>query len=157
MDGVPAIQGELNPAAWMLDITTPGMEHQLGVDFAQVYKDSDLARCMPSPFHRGSLNLEACSHAYSITSSCQCSIPSVCHVVKLAHACDCMLWAIQNADLVQMRAYTHNKVHLLFHALTKPLYASCCVQLCMLDLCPARLYTFNHICTEPCQALLLII
>ncbi|KAL3141609.1 hypothetical protein ABBQ32_004850 [Trebouxia sp. C0010 RCD-2024] len=42
--GVPMIQGELNPAAWMLEITTPGMEHQLGVDFAQVYKDSDLAR-----------------------------------------------------------------------------------------------------------------
>lgn len=42
--GVPAIQGELNPAAWMLEITTPGMEHQLGVDFAQVYKESDLAR-----------------------------------------------------------------------------------------------------------------
>ena len=42
--GVPAIQGELNPAAWMLEITTPGTEHQLGVDFAQVYKESDLAR-----------------------------------------------------------------------------------------------------------------
>ena len=44
VDGVPAIQGELNPAAWMLEITTPGMEHQLGVDFAQAYKQSDLAR-----------------------------------------------------------------------------------------------------------------
>ncbi|KAL0021570.1 hypothetical protein WJX77_010078 [Trebouxia sp. C0004] len=42
--GVPAIQGELNPAAWMLEITTPGMEHQLAVDFAQVYKESNLAR-----------------------------------------------------------------------------------------------------------------
>ena len=46
--GVPAIQGELNPAAWMLEITTPGMEHQLAVDFAQVYKESDLARSAPS-------------------------------------------------------------------------------------------------------------
>ena len=45
--GVPAIQGELNPATWMLEITTPGMEHQLGVDFAQVYKESDLARYNP--------------------------------------------------------------------------------------------------------------
>lgn len=44
---MPAIQGELNPAAWMLEITTPGMEHQLAVDFAQVYKESDLARCAP--------------------------------------------------------------------------------------------------------------
>jgi len=29
----------------MLEITTPGMEHQLAVDFAQVYKESNLARC----------------------------------------------------------------------------------------------------------------
>lgn len=45
--GVPAIEGELNPAAWMLEITTPGMEDKLGVDFAQVYKESDLARYVP--------------------------------------------------------------------------------------------------------------
>ena len=44
MPGVPAIEGELNPATWMLEITTPGMEDQLGVDFAQVYRESDLAR-----------------------------------------------------------------------------------------------------------------
>lgn len=44
VQGVPSIQGELNPAAWMLEITTPGMEHQLGVDFAQVYQESALAR-----------------------------------------------------------------------------------------------------------------
>ena len=41
---MPAIEGELNPATWMLEITTPGMEDQLGVDFAQVYRESDLAR-----------------------------------------------------------------------------------------------------------------
>ena len=44
VQGVPEIQGELNPATWMLEITTPGMEHQLGVDFAQVYRESDLAK-----------------------------------------------------------------------------------------------------------------
>ncbi|KAL0051690.1 hypothetical protein WJX82_000289 [Trebouxia sp. C0006] len=42
--GVPAIEGELNPATWMLEITTPGMEYQLGVDFAQVYRESNLAK-----------------------------------------------------------------------------------------------------------------
>ena len=41
---MPAIEGELNPATWMLEITTPGMEHQLGIDFAQVYRESDLAK-----------------------------------------------------------------------------------------------------------------
>lgn len=44
VQGVPEIQGELNPATWMLEITTPGMEHQLGVDFAQTYRESDLAK-----------------------------------------------------------------------------------------------------------------
>ena len=44
VQGVPEIQGELNPATWMLEITTPGMEHQLGVDFAQVYRESNLAK-----------------------------------------------------------------------------------------------------------------
>lgn len=42
--GTPEIEGELNPATWMLEITTPGMEHQLGVDFAQVYRESNLAK-----------------------------------------------------------------------------------------------------------------
>ena len=56
--GVPAIQGELNPATWMLEITTPGMEHQLGVDFAQVYKESDLARyfCAMTTVYYGQTN-----------------------------------------------------------------------------------------------------
>ena len=44
VQGVPAVEGELNPATWMLEITTPGMEHHLGVDFAEVYRDSQLAR-----------------------------------------------------------------------------------------------------------------
>ena len=42
VEGTPEIQGKLNPATWMLEITTPGMEHQLGVDFAQVYRESTL-------------------------------------------------------------------------------------------------------------------
>ncbi|KAK9829075.1 hypothetical protein WJX72_003763 [[Myrmecia] bisecta] len=40
--GVPAIRTGLNPATWMLEVTTPGMEERLGVDFAKVYEESAL-------------------------------------------------------------------------------------------------------------------
>ena len=69
--GVPAIQGELNPAAWMLEITTPGMEHQLAVDFAQVYKESDLARCAADS------GFEIFSHFDSRTSILFCQLGAI--------------------------------------------------------------------------------
>ncbi|KAL6585268.1 Pleiotropic drug resistance protein 2 [Orobanche minor] len=40
--GVPKIKEGYNPATWMLDVTTPAMEAQLEVDFAQIYSNSDL-------------------------------------------------------------------------------------------------------------------
>lgn len=40
--GVPDIPPRYNPAAWMLDSTTPGMEEKLHVDFADIFKESDL-------------------------------------------------------------------------------------------------------------------
>ncbi|KAL0662220.1 hypothetical protein Bca4012_099057 [Brassica carinata] len=40
--GVPKIQKNCNPATWMLDITSKYTEEQLGMDFAQAYKDSTL-------------------------------------------------------------------------------------------------------------------
>ncbi|CAA7017297.1 unnamed protein product [Microthlaspi erraticum] len=40
--GVPKIQKNCNPATWMLDITCKSAEDKLGIDFAQVYKDSTL-------------------------------------------------------------------------------------------------------------------
>lgn len=67
--GVPAIQGELNPAAWMLEITTPGMEHRLAVDFAQVYKESDLARSVAS----SSSSLSSCSFLFCSAVAIKCS------------------------------------------------------------------------------------
>ena len=42
--GVPAIKDGLNPATWMLEVTTPGAEARTGVDFADIYRNSDLAR-----------------------------------------------------------------------------------------------------------------
>ncbi|OWM79107.1 hypothetical protein CDL15_Pgr003278 [Punica granatum] len=40
--GVPKIKDGCNPATWMLDISTPAVEAQLGVDFADVYAKSSL-------------------------------------------------------------------------------------------------------------------
>ena len=40
--GVPALEEGLNPATWMLQVSTPGMESTIGVDFGQIYRDSPL-------------------------------------------------------------------------------------------------------------------
>ncbi|KAI3447489.1 hypothetical protein Pfo_004154 [Paulownia fortunei] len=40
--GVPKIKDGYNPATWMLDISTPAAEGQLGVDFADIYAKSSL-------------------------------------------------------------------------------------------------------------------
>ena len=42
--GVPKLEGGLNPATWMLQISTQGMEKSIGVDFAQLYSDSQTYR-----------------------------------------------------------------------------------------------------------------
>lgn len=39
--GIPGIKEGANPAAWMLEISTSGMEEKLGVDFAELYHNSD--------------------------------------------------------------------------------------------------------------------
>jgi hypothetical protein len=43
--GVPDLQEGLNPATWMLQVSTPGMESTLGVNFAEIYHSSELFRC----------------------------------------------------------------------------------------------------------------
>jgi hypothetical protein len=42
--GVPPAKEGLNPATWMLEVSTPGAEQRTGVDFAEIYKGSDFAR-----------------------------------------------------------------------------------------------------------------
>ncbi|GAB2225413.1 hypothetical protein Droror1_Dr00006205 [Drosera rotundifolia] len=42
--GVPKIKAGSNPAAWMLDVTTPAQEAATGIDFAEIYKSSDQFR-----------------------------------------------------------------------------------------------------------------
>ncbi|XP_068634452.1 ABC transporter G family member 45-like [Aristolochia californica] len=40
--GVPKIKDGQNPAAWMLDVSSPAMEFQLDIDFAQIFSQSSL-------------------------------------------------------------------------------------------------------------------
>ncbi|KAF9593003.1 hypothetical protein IFM89_019730 [Coptis chinensis] len=40
--GVPKIKENYNPATWMLDVTSPCAEDQLGLDFARLYRKSQL-------------------------------------------------------------------------------------------------------------------
>ncbi|XP_014513559.1 pleiotropic drug resistance protein 2 [Vigna radiata var. radiata] len=40
--GVPKIKEGYNPATWALEISSPAVESQLGVDFAELYKKSEL-------------------------------------------------------------------------------------------------------------------
>ncbi|KAI6672615.1 hypothetical protein NL676_000521 [Syzygium grande] len=42
--GVPKIKDNYNPATWMLEITSPSLESQLGIDYAIIYKESDQGR-----------------------------------------------------------------------------------------------------------------
>lgn len=40
--GVPKIEDGYNPATWMLDVTAPAVEAQMGVDFAEIYANSSI-------------------------------------------------------------------------------------------------------------------
>ncbi|KAI8547246.1 hypothetical protein RHMOL_Rhmol07G0179600 [Rhododendron molle] len=44
INGVCKIKDGYNPATWMLEVTSPAQEAALGVDFAHVYKNSELYR-----------------------------------------------------------------------------------------------------------------
>ncbi|KAK7396464.1 hypothetical protein VNO78_17497 [Psophocarpus tetragonolobus] len=44
IQGVNKIKDGYNPATWMLEITTSAKEMELGIDFAEVYKNSELYR-----------------------------------------------------------------------------------------------------------------
>ncbi|KAI3455370.1 hypothetical protein Pfo_012033 [Paulownia fortunei] len=44
IEGVTKIRDGYNPATWMLEVTSSAQEMMLGIDFAQVYKNSELYR-----------------------------------------------------------------------------------------------------------------
>lgn len=41
---MPKIKNGYNPATWMLEVTSEAQEAALGVNFAEIYKNSDLYR-----------------------------------------------------------------------------------------------------------------
>jgi len=44
IQGVSKIKDGYNPATWMLEVTTSSKERELGIDFAEVYQNSELYR-----------------------------------------------------------------------------------------------------------------
>lgn len=44
MPGVHPLAKGINPATWMLEVSTLSKESQLGVDFADIYRNSALFR-----------------------------------------------------------------------------------------------------------------
>lgn len=44
IEGVSKIKDGYNPATWMLEVTTEAQELTLGVDFAELYRNSELYR-----------------------------------------------------------------------------------------------------------------
>ena len=42
--GVAKIKGNINPATWMLEVSTPGMEDRMGINFADIYEKSALTQ-----------------------------------------------------------------------------------------------------------------
>ena len=50
VQGVPKIEEGINPATWMLEVTTVGSESKLGVNFTDIYNHSKFAKCvLPLP------------------------------------------------------------------------------------------------------------
>lgn len=44
IEGVEKIKDGYNPATWMLEVTSTTQEMALGVDFADIYRNSELYR-----------------------------------------------------------------------------------------------------------------
>ncbi|KAJ4714209.1 Pleiotropic drug resistance ABC transporter [Melia azedarach] len=77
IEGVKKIKNGYNPATWMLEVTSSSQEKELGVDFADIYRNSELCRrnrvlitnlCQPIP---GSKYLHFATR-YSQSFSNQC-------------------------------------------------------------------------------------
>ncbi|WVZ20778.1 hypothetical protein V8G54_008100 [Vigna mungo] len=49
INGVPKIKNGYNPATWMLEVTSEAQEAALGVNFTEIYKNSDLYRELSTP------------------------------------------------------------------------------------------------------------
>lgn len=65
--GVPPIEAGVNPASWMLEVTSPEAERKSGADFALAFQDSELAR-------EAQTVLEQCRWARRVTGA-SCAEP----------------------------------------------------------------------------------
>lgn len=45
IQGTQKIRDGYNPATWMLEVSSSSQEHILGIDFAEIYRNSQLYRC----------------------------------------------------------------------------------------------------------------
>jgi len=48
IQGISKIKDGYNPATWMMEVTSSAKELELGIDFADVYKNSELYRYLQS-------------------------------------------------------------------------------------------------------------
>ncbi|OQU78700.1 hypothetical protein SORBI_3008G033700 [Sorghum bicolor] len=74
--GVPKIKDNYNPSTWMLEVTSTSVEAQLGVDFAQVYKESSMYK----NDEQGLFNILGCMFGTTIfvgINNCQSVMPFV--------------------------------------------------------------------------------
>ena len=44
ISGIPPIPSDYNPATWVLEVTTAAAEEKIGIDFADVYGNSERYR-----------------------------------------------------------------------------------------------------------------
>jgi len=86
--GVQSIPDDLNPATWMLEVTTPGNEEQLGVDFAAVFNQSSLCRCAQQCRCCFLLMLAAGGAAAAAAAACAIQMKPYCFIM---HAGGCVL------------------------------------------------------------------
>ncbi|KAH7833611.1 hypothetical protein Vadar_008066 [Vaccinium darrowii] len=68
ISGVPKIHENYNPATWMLEVTIPSVEAQLGLDFARLYEESNLYRETKELVRKFSIPAEGSTDLYFSTS-----------------------------------------------------------------------------------------
>ena len=80
VEGVPALRAGVNPATWMLEVSTLNKEHELGVDFAQIYRTSALFRC-------GARLLRPCACHPAVAPLCGTACGHICTRLKRDNGC----------------------------------------------------------------------
>jgi ABC-2 type transporter len=79
---IPPCKDGVNPATWMLNISAPGWEQRLGIDFAKHYEESGLHKCVRSPATVVAHVTCAPCNAVHPTSSCVC-LGDVCRMSSM--------------------------------------------------------------------------